>query len=279
MKTILEYITPDQIFFEPFPHIVAHNVLPSDIYAALSKNFPDKEVVLDGADYISNQRFDYTLKQIREGDNVSQVWKEFCEVNASPQFLEKVIEIFGESIYKIYPHFSTSHMPLEDMRPGVRYVDEYTNADIMLDAHISINTPVYTKPSTVRVAHVDDPRKLYGALLYVRAEDDMTEGGDLEIYRYKKVPYRFYGQHVDAKYIEKIKTIPYKANTFVFFINSIDSLHGVSVRNKTNYTRQFCNFIGQLKDPLFDITSLQEGWLQKKYRYYKAKVTNQGGKW
>ena len=120
---------------------------------------------------------------------------------------------------------------------------------------------------------------MYGALLYFRKDEDDSLGGDLELYRYKNDTYKFYGQHVDEKYVEVIKTVPYSQNTFVFFINTIDSLHGVTVRENTPHTRQFLNMIGELKEPLFDIQSRQESSLLKRYRRYKAKLIGQGGKW
>ena len=39
---------------------------------------------------------------------------------------------------------------------------------------------------------------------------------------------------------EALKKINYKKNTFVLALNSIDSLHGVSKRERTNHIRQFC---------------------------------------
>ena len=39
---------------------------------------------------------------------------------------------------------------------------------------------------------------------------------------------------------EAVKKIEYKKNTFMLALNTIDSLHGVSSREKTNHIRQFC---------------------------------------
>jgi hypothetical protein len=264
---------------EPFPHIVAHNVLPDDLYATLQAEFPPLETVVAQAPYVSNQRFDYTIKQMRAEHSVSEAWQAFCEANASQSFFDSIISIFGAQIHTLYPDFDTQYGKLASLRTGIRYIDDHDEKDILLDAHIAVNTPVTDKPSSVRVAHVDDPLKLYGGLLYFRPEGDTSEGGDLELYRYVRSDYKFYGQHVDSKYVEVVKTVPYQANSFVFFINSIASLHGVTVRERTEKTRQFFNVVGELPSPLFDIQSKQENIWQKRWRRYKAKITKQGGKW
>ncbi len=276
MKHVLDYVTKDQIFYEPFPHIVAHNLLPSDIYSELQNSFPSLRTVVDGKEYTSNERFDFTVEQLRKNATIPPVWREFSEAHASESFYRKILEIFGDAIQERYPALPFN---LNEARVGTRYIDTHDTADILLDAHIAINTPVTGKSGSVRVAHVDDPRKMYGALLYFRKDEDDSLGGDLELYRYKNDTYKFYGQHVDEKYVEVIKTVPYSQNTFVFFINTIDSLHGVTVRENTPHTRQFLNMIGELKEPLFDIQSRQESSLLKRYRRYKAKLIGQGGKW
>lgn len=279
MKNILDYIRKDQVFTDPFPHIIAHDVLPPDIYEKLAREFPTCEIVVGKNEYLSNERYDYTLKQLRSDDKVSDIWRDFCEANASTEFFTKLTDLFSDAIYSLYPDFKTQYGSLEKLRTGIRYINDHKDADILLDAHVSINTPVTNRPSSVRVAHVDDPLKLYGGLLYFRAPNDDSCGGDLELYEYRDQNYKFYGQHVDQKYIQQIKIIPYRANTFVFFINSVRSLHGVTVRQKTDKTRQFVNLVGELPLPLFDIMSLQENIWQKRWRRYKAKITKQGGKW
>ena len=44
------------------------------------------------------------------------------------------------------------------------------------------------------------------------------------------------------EYVKLEKTIKYKPNTFLIFLNSVDSLHGVTPRSVTNYYRRMCVF-------------------------------------
>lgn len=48
-----------------------------------------------------------------------------------------------------------------------------------------------------------------------------------------------------------LKVVPYQSNTFVFLINSIDSLHSVTEQMPTPHTRQFLNLVCDLEQPLF----------------------------
>jgi hypothetical protein len=44
----------------------------------------------------------------------------------------------------------------------------------------------------------------------------------------------------------------------VLFLNSIDALHGVSVRSTTNVPRYFLNLVAEVREPLFDLKGYQE---------------------
>ena len=48
----------------------------------------------------------------------------------------------------------------------------------------------------------------------------------------------------------KVKEVPYQKNTFFLAINSIDALHSVTAREKTNQVRQFCYFYSSLNNDL-----------------------------
>ncbi len=273
MKNLLASIPNSAVIREPFPHIIIEDALPQDLLDELVASFPDEETVTKGAERGSNKRFDYTIKDMRTDPTINPLWKQFLELNASREFFEDLVRLFGDEIDKRFPHFKAQYGNILNMKNGTRYLDE-GSADILFDAHISINTPVVEKPSSVRAAHVDDPKKLFGGLLYLRPPQDTTsQGGELLIYRYKdKTKKQFFGQGIEEKYIEVVSKIPYKRNVFVLFLNTIDSLHGVTTREKTSYTRQFVNLVAELKSPLFDIQSLQEPTWKRRVRYWKGKL-------
>lgn len=257
--SILHHVTERDVIADPFPHVLLDAALPEDLCDQLIAEFPATEVVTKGAPAGTNQRFDYTVSDVRSLGGVSLAWREFMEANAGEDFLKDFARVFAPHLRRLYPSLN-----LGNVRPGVRYIDDYAKADILLDAHISLNTPVVGEPSSVRTAHVDDPRKLYGGLLYLRKPNDDSKGGNLVLYRYQKgIRPVYVGQQIAERYVAEVATVPYQRNTFILFLNSFDSIHGVTPRFPTPHPRTFVNFVGQLEQPLFDIQSYQERGLSK----------------
>ena len=117
------------------------------------------------------------------------------------------------------------------------------NKDWILDSQIRINTPVLEKKSII-TPHCDNPFKIYVGLFYLPINGDQA-GGDLNLYKMKdnninieSIENRF----IEEKYITKVKTIKYEPNTFVLFLNTNKSIHGVEPRNKTLDLRRLCTF-------------------------------------
>jgi hypothetical protein len=115
-----------------------------------------------------------------------------------------------------------------------------------------MNSPVL-RESSVRTAHIDNPKKIYNALLYCRDENDDSEGGDLALYRFKGKPGFRDLRTALANRIEEVARIPYKANTLVLFANSVNSVHGVTPRKPTRHIRRYINFQVELDQPIFDV--------------------------
>ena len=66
------------------------------------------------------------------------------------------------------------------------------------------------------------------------------------------------------EHVNPVKTIEYKKNSVIFALNLIDSLHGVTVRQKTNHIRQLAYFSVRVdKDLGFTTPNLFEKLLFK----------------
>lgn len=275
IPSLLKNVRESDLRLEPFPHIVVENVLAEEMLARLMSEFPSNEVILDGVEPGDNKRFDYTIKQMREKGRVSDVWKRFLEVQAGGTFWLDFCRIFGDEVRVRYPHLESTLGPLESIKRGIRYLDEETS-DIVLDAHLSINTPCLKKPTRVRSAHLDDPFKLYGALFYLREPQDDSTGGDLIFYRYHGNRHPFFGQQIRDAYVREVACVHYKANTLVLFLNTDQSLHGVTPRSITPHTRRFVNLVGELNQPLFDLQRMQENIWVRRLRTYGGKLFQKG---
>jgi hypothetical protein len=143
--------------------------------------------------------------------------------------------------------------PLEECSLAVRNGGE--EADLYFDVQIGVNSPV-TRRSRVRAIHVDNPVKIFNALLYMRHPDDSVDGGDLGMYGWHGAR-RYTRVSVVENDAFQVSTVPYARNRMLLFHNSPDSLHGVTPREKTPIVRRYINFLLEARLPLFDLSANQ----------------------
>jgi hypothetical protein len=255
MQSLLARVSAADIVEEPFPHVVFHEPLESELCDRLIAEFPSLDVMSKGRAYKSNERLDHHAYRAVQNARLSPLWRDFVVTHVSQGFLNQQLGLFDESIRRRYPSVAeTIGLPALP-RAGMRYVDTFETADVLLEAQAAVNTPVTVEPSAVRGAHLDKPNKLIVGLYYLRHPDDDSGGGDLELYRYRTAHPEFDGHEVPGRFVELVKTIPYERNVLVLFLNTPHSLHGVSVREQTPCVRMFLNLGSEVEADLFTIPS------------------------
>lgn len=268
MDSLFSKVRKSDLRREPFPHIVIHDAVPEELCARLLSEYPSLPVITRGKSYASNERFNLVAADIMREERVSMLWKEFVTVHLTSAFWTEVTNVFEQDIRKTAPWLATEGNDLRTIRIGVRGVDSDKDTDLLLDANIAVNTPIEGKPSSVKIAHLDNPKELFAGLWYLRSPHDDSRGGDLEIYRYKGTKMIFHGPRlVDKRYVEKVGTIPYKNNTFIFFLNSLHALHGVTPRQVTPHLRYLFNIVGIAHKPLFNLEPYRENFFRKLQRH------------
>lgn len=277
---LLENVTAGAVRPEPFPHLVLHDALPEDLVDRLVAEFPDDETVKSGepgSPQGSNKRFNIYADAVDRSPKISPLWKRFIAEQSSARFFGHAVRIFEPWIREAYPDLLLRcDGNLGNLRTGRRSRDGYSECDVLLDAGISINTPVTALPSSVRMAHVDLPTKLFTGLFYLRPPEDRdSRGGELVICRGRPgvIP-RFYRYEVDRSSVEEVETIPYRRNTFVFFLNSLRAVHAVTPRQRTRHTRRFVNLVVELEEPLFDSAHLQVAKVPYRLKYYLRQLAS-----
>lgn len=241
--SILAKVSPSDIVAEPFPHVVVHDALDNDLYEELEKTYPDFTTIVGQQKILNNMRYQIAASQLGKV-TLNPLWEEFVRYHVSEKFYREVIALFGSHIRRLYPRMEEKlNKSLEDCGTAIRG-DDNTAADIVLDCQPGLNAPV-TTPTRSRGPHVDSPYEIYASLLYMRSPQDDSTGGDLELYRYQREGFAFNNAELDDCYTEKIGTVKYSRNTLVFFINSLSSLHGVTVRSRTAHCRRLVNIIGE----------------------------------
>jgi len=270
---VLKNVRDIDVIKEPFPHIIIENALSPELARQLIESYPSEEIVSKGNQHLSNERFSYSAVDVLNDKTTSPLWKEFISKHVSEEFLHDVLRIFHKNIQEVYPDFEKRFGPLEEQKVGIRKIDPKQTGRILTDAQICINTPVIERPTSVKVAHLDKENKLFAGLLYLRHPDDDSTGGELLIYKYKNNNFRLHGpRFIEDQFVEKVGTIPYKTGNLIFFLNSIDSIHGVTVRQKTPHTRRFVNLVMEMPGPLFDLSDRYENKFQKLIRVFRKRV-------
>lgn len=238
---------------KPFPHVVIENALPEELHLELRNSFPSRQLL--GVNLDQNQRWSTPALELRNMQGVTPLWRSFVEYHASRHFLEDVNRFFGEMIVELYPEMFPSCDEIRNRRVVVRHSRTQSPDALSLDSQISGNTPV-TKRGAPRGIHVDSPNALWAGLYYLRHEQDDSIGGDLELWQWPEKYSRIqklsaYREGLSSRKVLPLKSVPYRSNTLVFFVNSIDSLHSVTVRMPTSHTRQFLNLVCDVSQPLF----------------------------
>jgi hypothetical protein len=246
--SVLSKFSSAHLYVDPYPHIIIEDALDSDIAAALCMSFPSAEVLnLDNSR--NNQRWSYPANEILRDSRLSELWRSVIRFHTSQDFWMQVRESFGVHLdLQISKELNTVCMS-HDVRVGVRGEATFESHDILLEAQISGNTPV-TFPTSVRSTHLDEGNKIFSGLYYLRDEDDDSRGGELLLQRWRtwipnqlKPHLYFEGMKDVAK---TVKRVPYRHNTLVIILNSLDALHAVSMRYPTTSTRKFINLDGVL---------------------------------
>lgn len=247
---ILQNIDNGSVFFEPFPYLIINNALPQELYKELSSNYPSNEIIA-GDDLLKNNiRYQLSVETTIENLHVSQIWKDFVFYHTSKEFYIEVLNVFGEELDKYYSHLGNLYSKNTHWRK--KNTKTFPHQKIALDCQIGINSPVFKKSSVIN-AHLDNPVELYAGLFYLREPED-NGGGHLIIYRQKDKTKRYPHKVEIPNYELEIENIvEYQPNTFVLMMCTPQSIHGVSPREVTNYSRRLVNIIAESSDDLSSV--------------------------
>lgn len=254
---VLQKAKKEDVVTDPFPFIIIKDAIPDALYQELSNRYPSRERIFkhDEKGHTSiqnNTRYQISAHKALTDQGIDPLWKAFVQYHCSSAFYKQVIELFGDQIIKRFPHIiqETGQHP-KDWNVGMRWND--TKSPLVTDCQVGINSPVIEKTS-VKGPHCDNKVELYAALLYMRLPEDDCVGGSLEIYRHPDGKYKFinhptWGKNtiVDDK-LEKIADVPYDKNVLVMFLNTRESIHGVSERLPTQHDRRLVNIIGEIRN-------------------------------
>jgi hypothetical protein len=257
LASVLAKARPEHVRATPYPYIVIPDALDRALYDALIPGFPR----LNKPDAENNFAYRIQSRTALKLGRLQPLWIEFIERHTGPSFVREAVELFGPHLARLFPELLARFGPDLGRAPcrlrPVHGREDHVSpeaAGIETDCQFVINSPVRTT-STVRGAHVDQPEKLFAGLLYCRADDDDSIGGDLEILALKpgmRQPASPFS--ADQDQFDVVETIAYRANTLVFWINLPNAFHGVTPREVTTHERRYMNLLINLPrdlPPLF----------------------------
>lgn len=258
---VLNAVTPRSLNLDPYPHLVRSPALPESLYAGLEAEFPDARTILGGrTDPAGNSAARLPAFKVAENAEVSAGWREFFAFHTSTQFWGEIARIFGGALRDAFPGIEDqAGRPLEEWRAGPRGLAD--DGEIRLDCQFVINTPS-TRPSSVKTQHVDKRTTILSMLLYLRDPRDRAEGGDLELYAWRREP-RFlpFQRMILPRDLELKRVVKYAPNTLVAFVNSAWAPHGVSPRGAAQLPRRYINFIAETPFKAFRTPEI--GWTER----------------
>lgn len=236
-----------KLILEPYPHFVIEDALPQEIYDSLEREWPTAQL-------LETEPFDqgicYRLKadEMLKTGKVANVWKEFTEYHTSASFYKEMQQAFGEFI----PHIENLENTLSPR--GWDNGDDWIGTDCQTVMHKPIDF-------SSRTPHIDNPREIYAALLYMPYANDKSTGGEFQIHKTEddiQEVNKNGGRAVGDKAGQIIKTVPYKPNTLVAFCNnSTKCVHSVSARQDADLHRRSVNIIAEFnraaKRKMFDV--------------------------
>jgi hypothetical protein len=252
--SVLRKATPADIVRAPFPYLVLKNCLDQELYEELSRTYPSDETIarlnlhrepngLTG----ENLRTDISAAMMKDSKHeIPELWQDFISYHVSSSFFEEVVSLFGPVIYENFPWLRRKIRLAEKPGVGIRFDQHTDHQPFSLDCQVGINTPSSSESSVIG-PHTDCPKELYAGLLYFKQPGDTASGGDLELYQWHDPKHKEFENLLPVKScLQRIGVVPYEANTFVFFINTPDSLHGVTPRKPSLVSRRLVNVIGEV---------------------------------
>lgn len=239
---VTQTITVNDLIMDPCPYFCIRNALPDNLYNRLVAEYPEAHMMQDSKTTFQARR--YRQHEFVEG-TISPLWQEFIKYHTSQTYKDRVLSLFSPALEKYYPDLvmdfrSAPVTPRHSGEPGVQ-----------MELQFVLNGQ---QEETVRTIHLDNSRELFAGLLYMRKPEDQSVGGDIQMFRKTVERPEFLGiREVNPAHVELAGTVPYQANTMVLFLNTADTLHGVTPRLGANCFRRYINIDAHQDRKLFQV--------------------------
>lgn len=253
--TVLSNISPEQVVAEPFPHVVVENAIAPELCRQLINEIPSVETFTKGQPYKSNHKIYMSGAKLDRYPAIPKVWKDFVNAHLQASLWHDLMRLFRPHLLKEYPDFERRFGKLDEIRMGAKEIDFFPDCDTLIDSKILIHTPVTEHRAIERGPHFKRLSALFFGYLYLRHDDDHSQGGDHVFYSMKPGLEPILGQRqtIALENLDVAKVIPYKQNTFVLFMNTPRTIQTLAARTTTNFPLIAHHITAYLNDSLFKL--------------------------
>lgn len=251
--SLLTGISPQTIVRDPFPHIVAGDVVGEAMCDELTQAFPALGSFTRGAARRQNQKIVRRSTDLLSDPGLSPLWRTVIEEHLQHGMFQEWMTLFGHDLTKEHPSIAGGLPEAELARVGQRGVGDEFSHDVFLDAALVAHTPVTEGTCAERGPHVKEPDKPFLGFLFLRPPQDVAEGGELCLYAAKEgAQLSFAGRNqADAAELELVRSVPYRRNVLVLLLNTARTITTHAPRGVSPFPMQYFHFLVQLPRPMF----------------------------
>ena len=247
--SVLQNFKPENLKTNPFPYIYIPEVLPWDLYERLEAEYPEQHCTKGQTHGFGTMR--YMQHEFDYENVVTPLWRDFAAYHTSKEYKDELIRAFRVPMTDLYPKGRFAEdLYTKYIRSDVSPRRAPVGSTVRMELQFVMNAIDHKH---IRTPHVDQSKELFACLFYFKKPEDKGEDGGLNIYRNTagKQWRRVTGREAVPEDIKAVDHIPYKRNTMVCFLNSVDSLHGVTPRNNPSHIRRYVNIDGHIVEKLF----------------------------
>lgn len=222
-----------ELIDDPFPHLYVRDVFPADFYKDLLNSLPPLDKYTQYSEqYSARYSLDLTESTVQKLGAVSPFWIAFEHWLNSPEMLNAMFKKFGHRM-------KMCHALRE------QYLKKATTPEGVTVGPQSFLCRDFA--NFVLQPHTDAGAKLVVGVFYLSKDDSLIEFGT-SIYRPKDPALREFhkSQRFPFDQFELVRTFENRPNSFVAFLKTDNSFHGVEDRPHSNVGRDVLFWIPRI---------------------------------
>jgi hypothetical protein len=218
---------------DPFPHLYATEVFPPNFYKRLLGNLPALDQYTQYSEqYSARYSLDLTASTVKNLKEASAFWIEFERWLNSSELLNEIFRKFGDRMKICYP-----------LR--AKYLKDATTAEGVIVSPQSLLCRDFA--NFALNPHTDAGAKLVVGIFYFSKDESLIEFGT-SLYRPKDPTLRDFhkSKRFPREQFDLVKTFENRPNSFVAFLKTDNSFHGVENRPYSNAGRDVLFWIPRI---------------------------------